>query len=236
MTTISALLLAGLFYATEPAAKMNEAVFNKRAILAAVEDYLPKPLKQMSDQEVQDLFAQQVEQEVLNMDGELVDGVVAEKVDLAKERKKPEEEIRLPFFIYSSPDGQKFYIMSVRGNGLWDEIWGNVSLKEDLVTVAGASFDHKAETPGLGAEIKDNPTFFNQFKGKKIYDADGEFTSVVVRKGGARDLEHEVDGISGATITSDGVTDMLKKWIQYYGPYLDKLKEEGTQTGMILEN
>lgn len=231
MTFISALILAGMFYATEPIAKTSEAVFNKRAILAAVKTYLPKKLDEMSDQEVLALFEEKMDQRVLNMKGELVDGIKAEKVDMAQEKKKPVEDRLLPFYVYAGDDGKKFYILSVRGSGLWDEIWGNVALEEDLRTLAGASFDHKGETPGLGAEIKDNPAFSAQFLGKTIYDQTGEFTSVTVRKGGAKDPANEVDGISGATITCNGVTEMLDRGIQYYQPYLDKLKTD-KQTGM----
>ena len=79
------------------------------------------------------------------------------------------------------------------------------------------------ETPGLGAEIKDNPTFANNFKGKKIYK-DGEYVSINVRKGGARDKWHDVDGISGATVTADGVDEMLYRGIKYYEPYFEKAK------------
>jgi len=113
--------------------------------------------------------------------------------------------------------------VTVRGSGLWDEIWGNIGLKDDLETVVGASFDHAGETPGLGAEIKDNSSWVRQFQDKKIYDESGNYTSVVVRKGGARNPTYEVDGISGATVTADGVSDMLYSGIQYYLPYLKTL-------------
>ena len=157
------------------------------------------------------------------MSGEAVEGVLAEKIDMAKERKKPESERLLPLFIYEQ-GGEKYYIVSVRGNGLWDEIWGNIALESDLSTITGAAFDHKGETPGLGAEIKDNPNFAKKFKGKKIYD-EGEYVSVTVRKGGAKDPEHDVDGISGATVTADGVTEMLHRGIKYYEPYFKTLKQ-----------
>lgn len=228
MCVLVALLLSGMFYATKPVADQNEKVFNKRAILAAVDAHLETNSKNMSDQQVLDVFNSQVEQVAVNTQGEVVEGVQAENIDMAKERKKPESERILPFFVYNTKDGKKFYIISVRGNGLWDEIWGNVALESDLNTVAGASFDHKAETPGLGAEIKDNPSFAAQFTDTKIYDEEGMFVSVLVRKGGAKDKEHEVDGISGATITSDGVTKMLKNGLELYQPYFEKIrKEEG---------
>ncbi|MCB0597465.1 MAG: NADH:ubiquinone reductase (Na(+)-transporting) subunit C, partial [Phaeodactylibacter sp.] len=145
----------------------------------------------------------------------------------------PEAERRLPLYIYEH-NGEKFYILSVRGNGLWDEIWGNIALKSDGNTIAGAAFDHKGETPGLGAEIKDNPSFPAQFEGKKIYE-DGQFVSVKVRKGGAKNKEHEVDAISGATVTSDGVTEMLYRGIEYYQPFLKEVRQSGNTQESFLQ-
>ncbi len=231
MCVASALLLSGMFYATKPASDRNEVVFNKRAILAAVGTHLGKDLNRMSDQEVLDLFDTQVEQVALNMNGEVLEGVLAEKIDMAKERKKPEADRILPMFIFTTQDGNKFYILSVRGSGLWDEIWGNIALGEDLNTIAGASFDHKAETPGLGAEIKDNPAFPAQFINKQIYNKNGQLVAVNVKKGGIQEPLHQVDAISGATITSNGVTEMLQRGLGYYEPYLQKLRGQGA-TGM----
>jgi Na+-transporting NADH:ubiquinone oxidoreductase subunit C len=224
LTATVAVALTGLREATKKQSIINEEIFNKRAVLSAVEDYLGEGVEsvsQLSDEEVMAMF-EKMEQPVLDMDGNVIEGVKAEKIDMAKERKKPEAERRLPLYIYEQ-GGEKFYILSVRGNGLWDEIWGNVALKSDANTVAGAAFDHKGETPGLGAEIKDNPSFAAQFAGKQIYD-EGEYVSIKVRKGGARDPQHEVDGISGATVTADGVSEMLYRGIKYYEPFLAEVK------------
>jgi Na+-transporting NADH:ubiquinone oxidoreductase subunit C len=231
MTCLVAVVLAGMFYATEPIAKTAEAVFNKRAILSAINTHLPKPQEEMTDQEVLELFENKMEQRVVDMDGNLVEDKTAEKVDMAQEEKKPVEDRLLPFYIYTDAEGNPYYILSVRGSGLWDKIWGNISLESDLRTIAGASFDHKGETPGLGAEIKDNPAFAAQFIGKTIYDKDGDYTAVSVVKGAIKEPNHQVDGISGATITGNGVNEMLWRGIKYYEPYLDKL-ENKNQTGM----
>ncbi|MEM9822777.1 MAG: FMN-binding protein, partial [Bacteroidota bacterium] len=107
----------------------------------------------------------------------------------------------------------------------WDDIWGNIALKDDLSTIVGAAFDHKGETPGLGAEIKDNPAFPAKFKQKQIYDASGNYTSVDVVKPGIKTTSHSVDGISGATVTCVGVAEMLDRGIAYYEPYLKTLKQ-----------
>jgi len=230
MTTISAFLLAGLFYATAPMAKKGEEVFNKRAILAAVGNYLETPLGDMSDEAVLKLFNEDIEQVSLDMEGNIIKDLMASKIDLAQERKKPEADRQLPFFKYKA-GGKTYYIMSVRGKGLWDDIWGNIAVESDLNTIAGASFDHKGETPGLGAEIKDSPKFPANFIGKTIYDANGNYKPVTVSKGAAKPNTNSVDGISGATITGDGVGEMVDTWLKFYEPYLNKLKSK-TKMGM----
>ncbi len=227
LTSVVALGLTALRQVTEPVARLNEEIFEKRAILLAIEDYLGgKTVDQLTDEEVLQIFENQVQQLVVDAEGNVIEGLKADDVDFAQERKKPADQRKYPIWIYSN--GQdKLYIVAVRGNGLWDEIWGYVALKSDLNTVAGVAFDHKAETPGLGAEIKDNPAFRAQFKGKRIFDDQGNFTGIIVRKGGARDPQHEVDAISGATITSNGVTDMLIEGLKAYEPYFAKLRNAG---------
>jgi Na+-transporting NADH:ubiquinone oxidoreductase subunit C len=104
-----------------------------------------------------------------------------------------------------------------------------VALEGDMNTVYGASFGHKSETPGLGAEI-DTEAFQKQFRGKKIFDESGKFVSVKVIKGGAapEDL-HGVDAISGGTITSNGVTEMLQRTLNNYTGYFKTMAEKDTQ-------
>ena len=234
LTAIVALVLAVMATALKPRHDRNEAIYNKRAILSAVEGPLGKEVKELNDLEVQEVFDNQVDQVVVDMTGAPADeaivldrkykGVLAENIDMAKEKKRPESDRLLPVFIFEQ-DGEKYYIISIRGNGLWDEIWGNIAIEGDLKTIAGTAFDHKGETPGLGGEIKDNPSFPASFVGKKIIDDDGVYTSIVVRKGGARNPTFEVDGISGATITCDGVSEMLYRGIKYYEPYFSSIEE-----------
>lgn len=233
MTVAVALMLTGIREATKAKATQNEDIFNKRAILAAVDNYLGEGVtaNSLTDAQVLEVFNSKVQQTVLNTKGEVVEGVMAEKIDMAKERKKPVADRNLPLFKYTN-DGKSFYIISVRGNGLWDEIWGNIALGSDLNTIAGASFDHKGETPGLGAEIKDNPTFATNFVDTQIY-RDGEYVSVKVRKGGAVDKTYEVDGVSGATVTMDGVTKMLHDGIALYLPFLEKERAATQVQGML---
>ncbi len=227
LTAVVALSLTLLRQATEPLAKKNEELFKKAAILSAVADHLPegKSLNTLSGDEVLSLFKETVETVVVNAQGQVVDGIDGEKINVAKEWKKPAEQRQMPVFIYRHGD-KVCYIFPLRGKGLWDEIWGYIALDADLNTILGISFDHKAETPGLGAEIKDNPNFARAFVGKKIFDTRGQFVSVVLKKGGAApDDEHAVDGITGATLTSDGVSDMLKEGLAWYLPYIEAVKK-----------
>lgn len=223
MTTIVAVVLAGLFTGLKPIHDANEAVYNKRQILGSVKAKLGvKDVATLSDAQVEEYFGK-AEQLVVDHTGKVLDtDVKAEDIKMEQEEKKALAERKFPVFIMSTDKG-KCYILTVRGNGLWDKIWGWIALEEDLNTIAGVAFGHKGETPGLGAEIKDNTAFPASFIGTKIYDGDKEYVSVAVRKGGAVDKLHEVDGISGATITCDGVTDMMKDGIAYYMPYLKSL-------------
>lgn len=223
MTLVVATLLAGSKVVLEPIAKKNEDIFNKRQIMEAIATPLNdagKPIAEFTDTEVLEFFEKQVEQQVVDANGSFVSGVYATDVDLAKEYKNPVEERRYPVYKVNL-DGDSYYIFSVRGNGLWDAIWGNIALESDMNTIAGVSFDHAGETPGLGAEIKDNAKWKAQFVGNKIYRND-KFVGVLVRKGGARDETYEVDGLSGATVTADGVTKMLYQGLKAYEPYMEE--------------
>lgn len=125
-------------------------------------------------------------------------------------------------------DGNTYYIVPLLGKGLWGPIWGNIAFDSDFNTVKGVVFDHKGETPGLGAEIV-YPPFTNPFHGKTIFDTNGNFTSIHVVKGGVVKLPanqqiHGVDAISGGTITSMGVDEMLKNCLENYVPYIKSIE------------
>ncbi len=233
LTSVVSISLASMYSGLKPIHEKNEALYSKKATLSAIQSHLDAPLSELGDEKVIEVFNTNIKQIVVNMKGQIVDAAAveasghkggrAEDIDMAKEVKKPIEDQILPVYIYNKSDGSKLYILTVRGKGLWDEIWGCIALESDLSTISGVAFDHKAETPGLGAEIKDNKSWVRQFIGKKIYK-DGEFKSVKVRKGGAKDAVYEVDGISGATITADGVSEMLQRGLAYYQPYLKTIK------------
>ena len=145
---------------------------------------------------------------------------------LNAEIRKPQEERNYPVFVYSENGGPKKYVLPVRGKGLWGPIWGYIALEEDLNTIYGAVFDHKGETPGLGAEI--NTDWFQApFAGKTMFDENGKFVSIEVVKGGADPSNpHQVDAISGGTITSKGLEAMIQDCLAGYVAYFKELANE----------
>lgn len=179
------------------------------------------------------------EEWIINESGEITDlykGGVFEKgsqrafyLNLKTElyKKSKGESFGSPLFI-CSVEGETYYIIPLLGKGLWGPVWGNMALQSDFKTIKGVVFDHKGETPGLGAEIVLS-AFTNPFVGKTIFDDQGKFTSVMVVKGGAAKLAddqqiHGVDAISGGTITSLGVNDMLLDCLENYVPYIKSIK------------
>ncbi len=136
----------------------------------------------------------------------------------------------LPLYVINR-DKDILYVIPLLGRGLWGPIWGTIALKDDFSTVAGVTFGHKGETPGLGAEIS-TTEFQEQFNDKQIFNTDHEFVSVAVVKGGVKNSStiseiHGVDAISGGTITSDGTSDMIRSNLKNYLPFFEKIKNNG---------
>lgn len=165
------------------------------------------------------------------------DGTVDQSVDpfsgikLALELKKEPTQQRFPLYL-ADVEGASYYIIPLRGAGLWDAIWGYIALESDRNTIKGAVFDHKAETAGLGAEITQQ-WFMDLFVGEKVFDNDGKLAGISVSKtnNDPKDLDkndHEVDAISGATITGDGVSDMIIERLTHYQPYLEQTQTTTT--------
>ena len=184
-----------------------------------------------------------IEQFVVNGNGERKDGDafsvdMKEQYDIikkinssssAQDKIDLRNTLSLPVFVFKNDDGAQKYIVSLRGMGLWGAVWGYISLNDDFETIYGAIFDHKGETPGLGAEIRYD-SFSSQFIGKTIFE-NGRFTSIKVVKGGAQPNDkHSIDAISGGTITSRGVEDMLKDCLGEYKSFFEIMKKQSAQT------
>lgn len=154
-------------------------------------------------------------------------GIEPYLIDVKKQQTRVKEgkSRYLPLFIGDN-NGKKIYVAPIRGQGLWDAIWGFVALDKDMV-VQGAFFDHAGETPGLGANIKQR-YFMDDFKGEKLLSDDGTFKGISVAKGNndpkneIKD-DYEVDALAGATITGDGVSAMIKNDLKLYLPYFKNL-------------
>ena len=146
-------------------------------------------------------------------------------VDIKKEFKDKNISIsdrNYPLYICEK-DGDKYYIIPVVGTGLWGPIWGFVALESDFKTIYGANFDHKSETPGLGAEIK-YASYSDQYTGETISDTTGSFQPIIVVKDGSGSgINSKVDGITGGTITSKGVEEMTTRTLEVYANYFKSL-------------
>lgn len=223
LSAFAAISLAFFVTLLKPTHDANEAASKKKDILSSIAGEFDKDPQTMTNEEVIGLFNEKVDQLVIDANGNEIKDLKAEDINMADEEKKPKDQRRYPLYIFKGEKG-KIFLTGVRGNGLWDKIWGTIAIKEDLNTIVGASFGHQAETPGLGAEIKDNPNFPKSFIGKELMK-DGAYVSVKVLKG-ASDPKHHVDAISGATITSVGVSNMMQEGLSSYVTYFNNLKSK----------
>jgi Na+-transporting NADH:ubiquinone oxidoreductase subunit C len=216
MVILVALVLSGAATLLRPLQERNMRIEKMQNILATINI-------KASRAEAETLFNKHIiGMRIVDHRGNELGGDAFE-VDLQDENRKDLADRQLPLFL-AQVDGENYVIVPLRGNGLWGPIWGYVGLASDMTTIVGANFDHASETPGLGAEIADRD-FQEQFPGKKIFDQQGNFRPVRVVKGTApADDPHAVDGISGGTITSNGVTNMLRDGLAAYQETFKKMK------------
>ena len=135
-----------------------------------------------------------------------------------------------PVYLLTEGDTIKQVVLPVHGYGLWSTLYGFLSLEGDFNTITGLRFYEHAETPGLGGEV-DNPKWRAKWDGKKVFDEEGNVEIRVVRgyvDEKTANAEHKVDGLSGATLTSNGVTNLLQYWLgdHGFGPYLKNMRTE----------
>ena len=216
MVILVAALLSVTALQLKPAQQKNVSVEKKQNILSSVGIA-------STAADAESIYEEKIVQSyIVNAQGEKVEGNAFD-IDLKSERAKAVEQRNLPVYECKTEEGMK-YILPVYGAGLWGPIWGYVALNEDMNTIYGANFAHQGETPGLGAEIN-TPAFQDQFKGKSIFDDNGKLVSIVVAKASENaPAEHKVDGISGGTITSKGLQDMLYNDFTTYQAFFNKTK------------
>ena len=226
LVVVVGVLLAGIAMWTKPFQEKNEEVKKKMDILKAIlvkDDYSKITRKNAGDE-----FENYVNLEeaiVLDMNGVVKDTAVFD-IDIKKQfrdKKLEEKDKDYPMFI-ANIDGKKAYVIPVVGKGLWGPVWGNICLDEDMRSIKGATFDHKTETPGLGAEIKQD-FFIKGWIDEKISDENGDFAKFeVVKDKSGSTKESKVDGITGGTITSKGVEEMVNRCLLPYIAYFKSLK------------
>ncbi len=196
----------------------NEEADKMRQILASIH------ITPAEGQVVADFNKYITDQYIINSNGEKQEGKAFD-INTGNEVKKDGNSRQLPVFV-SNIDGEVKYILPIYGAGLWGPIWGYVSFNADGKSIYGAYFAHQGETPGLGAEIE-KTSFSDLFKGKKVF-IDGKFAPVEVVKKGQKPTSgaESVDGISGGTITSKGVSAMLGDCLSPYKSFLESLSNK----------
>jgi len=230
MVVIVGSILAGLFMLFRPQIEANERFEKQQNILYAMgvnQNQGANDVVFIPTESVEAEFQKYITRQVVIQGDQITENDQAFLIDVKKEATKaadPAYDRRLPLF-EGSIEGKDIFVVPVRGKGLWDAIWGFVAMDKDMV-IHGVYFDHKGETPGLGAEIKQR-YFMDDFKGEGFL-VDGNFAGIAVAKGNndPKNLikdDQEVDALAGATITGDGLSAMLKKDIRLYVPYFKSL-------------
>ncbi len=221
----------------------NKSLDKKRNILQVAGLY-------REGQPIDTLF-QQVEPKVVDLaTGEYVNEILPGEFDQRQAAKDPLRNVHIPsdrdiahikqrakyatVYLVKEQEEMKYFILPVHGYGLWSTLYGFVVLHNDANTIYGLQFYEHAETPGLGGEV-DNPAWRTKWSGKTVYDTQGTPRIEVVR--GAVDSSkaesiHQVDGLAGATLTSRGVTHLLRYWLSQdgFGPYLQNVRNQTTGT------
>ncbi len=230
MVLVVGALLAFLASSFKSTIDENKRIEKQQNILYAmgINENGEGDVKFVSKNVVGDLFEKYITQQLVIQGGDVTPNDKAYMINIKKEQAlaKEGEKRRFPLFI-GKKDEKKFYIAPIRGKGLWDAIWGYIAMDENMV-VQGAYFDHKGETPGLGANIKER-FFMDDFIGEHLLDSNGNFKGIRVAKGNNdpkndEKTDYEVDAIAGATITGDGVSAMIKSDLKLYIPYFKSLK------------
>lgn len=228
LTIVLGGLLSVASVGLRPAQQKQIELDTKKKILGAVMDI--SSIEQPD--EILKLYSKKVKSMVIDFEGNEItkdergNPVVAEKVNIQKNYRFSKEERMYPVFKFMKDDGSvDAYIFPMFGAGLWDWISGYLALDADLNTIRGVAFDHKAETPGLGARITSD-VIQSRYQDKEIYNEQGELVSVTMVKGeGNTGLsEHQVDGLSGATMTAKGVNAMLMQYLECYQPFIKEIK------------
>lgn len=228
VVALVAAILAFVAMTLKPKQDANIKAETISQMLTAAQFYTKDECSAMGNDKVLEAYSQNIrEAYTINLKGEKVRDLNTEvkSIELQDGLKAQNKNIKdgsdaadLPVYVFSK-DGKSVTVVPVYGAGLWGPIWGYIALDEDLQTIVGAYFDHDSETPGLGAKIKDDPSFRAEFIGKKVNVASDPVFSVV-KVGTSADENSSVDAITGATMTSKGLGEAIAFWLKAYAPFL----------------
>lgn len=232
---VCALLIAVPAVALRSRQDANRVLDQQKSVLVAAR--LAKPGEKLNAERVRELF-KKVEPKIIDLDtGEYTDTDPAsydfEEAEKEKLPPNPAQIAEVPkqVKIYLVKDGDKInmVVLPIYGKGLWSTLYGFLALGADLNTIQGITYYEHGETPGLGGEV-DNPKWKARWPGRKAYDEQGNVAIQVIKgaAGSVQEDPHHVDGLSGATLTSRGVTNMLQYWLgkEGYGPFIAKFREQ----------
>ena len=228
VVALVAAILAFVAMTLKPKQDANIKAETISQMLTAAQFYTKDECSAMGNDKVLDAYSQNLKEAyTINLKGEKVRDLNTEvkSIELQDGLKAQNKNIKdgsdaadLPVYVFNK-DGKSVTVVPVYGAGLWGPIWGYIALDEDLQTIVGAYFDHESETPGLGAKIKDDPSFRAEFIGKKVNVASDPVFSVV-KVGTSADENSSVDAITGATMTSKGLGEAIAFWLKAYAPFL----------------
>ena len=213
VVVIVAFLLAFCYSALKSRSEANERIDKKQQILAALN------IRNVSKEQVEEKYKEVVvADEIITSQGNILkDGTQKDKDGFTVSRRDMSKD-NLPIYI-CKVNGETKYVLPMVGKGLWGPIWGFIALNKDKKTVFGTYFDHESETAGLGSRIKDED-FQNTFQKKQAYSDNGDITLQVVKAGAASDKATQRDGLTGATLTTNGVENMIKEYLGFYKAFL----------------
>jgi len=243
VSLVCSVLVSSAAIVLRPQQEANQNEFRQRIVLEVAGLYEPGvPVDQQfsrietrlvdleTGEYVKDVDPQSFDPEAAANDPKLGVGIPKEQ-DIAKLGRRA---VYAPVYVVKEGDEPQQYILPVRGKGLWSTLYGYLSVEADGNTVSGLRFYEHAETPGLGDQIE-KEGWLAQWPGQKLYDEQGKPQIKVVR-GSVQpgpDAIHQVDGLSGATLTANGVTNLVRYWIgsHGFGPYLARISSEANDNG-----
>ena len=216
IVVIVAFLLAFVFQALKPMQDANVALDKKKQILNSLN------IRDLNDAQADAKYKEIVADRVIDEKGKvLLPGTTGGENAGFKLDSKDYKEGKLALYI-CRVNGETKYVIPVYGMGLWGPISGYIALNADKSTVYGVYFNHESETAGLGAEIKDNKAWQEKFQGKKLFkNGDDKAIALSVEKK-VEDPTTQVDAVTGATLTSNGVRDMLHEALGKYLVFINQ--------------